>query len=439
VTHVIIKDQLMGTGKSSKMIEEINQDDPDQRYIVVTPFLAECHRYAGTIVDEATGDYQKPKLDEKGEVIYTGEGCSASGRKFKHPQSGYYNKVQHIERLVEQGEDIVTTHTALKLFTPETKEAIKNAGYKLVIDEELECLKPVRIKKVRRNMLLNSGSVYLDENGLLRWSDDDKYAPNEDETDDLNTGLSWEMQIKNMCDNGSLVLVEDDTGERNIFMWEYPIEFIKSFDEIIVLTYMFEGSLFAKYLEFYKIPYHIERGIQIPSNPFDLINVIDNEKMNKVGTTEWALSATKQRSLKKESAVSKDIRRNLTNYFNNNTYGKTPMEEKLWTSLLESKKMFQGKGYTKRHIPWNTKAVNTYRGCSKLAYVYNPSMMPEQYKYLFNRGEDFAPSHNRHSLSEMLQWIYRSRVRQNEPITLYVPSSRMRGFLEDWMKGEFSL
>lgn len=436
MTKVIIKDQLMGTGKSSKMIEEINNDDKDQRYIVVTPFLKECHRYAGTLIDPDSGDYQKPKKDEYGDIIYTGTGCNASGRKFKHPVSGYYNKVQHIEQLVEQGEDIVTTHTALKLFTPSTKEAIKNAGYKLVIDEELECLKPIKIKKMRRNMLLNSGSVYLDEDGLLRWSNDPKYEPkDEDDVDDLGTGISWEMQIKNMCDNGSLILVEDDTGERNLFMWEYPIEFIKSFDEITVLTYMFEGSIFSRYLDFYHIPYTIEKGIQVPKDPFNLIKVIENEKMNKVGSTEWALSSTKQKSINKQSATAKDVKRNLENYFNNNTYGKAPTEERLWTCVLEAKKCFSGRGYTKRHIACNTKAVNDFRDTSKLAYIYNPSMLPEQYKYLHNRGEDYSPSLNRHALSEMLQWVYRSRVRENEPITLYVPSSRMRNLLEDWMKG----
>jgi len=434
MTKVNIKDQLMGTGKSSKMIEEINNSDPDQRYIVVTPFLKECHRYAGTIIDEDSGDSQKPKKDEKGETVYTGEGCNASGRKFQHPVSAYYNKVQHIEQLVERGEDIVTTHTALKLFTPSTKEAIKNAGYKLIIDEELECLKPIRLKTMRRNMLLNSGSVYLDSDGLLRWSDDDKYKPNDDDTDDLNTGLSWEMQIKNMCDNGSLILVEDDKGDRNIFMWEYPIEFIKSFDEVTVLTYMFEGSLFHKYLESYGITYTIEKGIQYPSNPFEIITVIDNEKMNKVGSTEYALSATSQRKLTKDSATSKDLRKNLSNYFNNNTYGKALMNERLWTCLNESKKHLSGKGYTKRHISWNTKAVNEYKNTSKLAYVYNPFMMPEQYKYLKNRGESFAPDLDRFALSEMLQWIYRSRVREDEEVTLYIPSSRMRDMLEHWMK-----
>ena len=70
MTKVIIKDELMGTGKSTRMIEEINNSHPDQRYIVVVPFLAEAHRYAGTLSDPDSGDedaplaYQTPLRDE---------------------------------------------------------------------------------------------------------------------------------------------------------------------------------------------------------------------------------------------------------------------------------------------------------------------------------------------------------------------------------------
>ena len=37
-----------------------------------------------------------------------------------------------------------------------------------------------------------------------------------------------------MCDNGSLVLVEDEMGGRNLFIWEYPLSFIKAFDKVDV-------------------------------------------------------------------------------------------------------------------------------------------------------------------------------------------------------------
>lgn len=41
-----------------------------------------------------------------------------------------------------------------------------------------------------------------------------------------------------------------------------------------------------------------------------------------------------------------------------------------------------------------------------------------------------------YALSEMLQWIWRSRIRNGEEINIYVASKRMRGLLIRWMNGE---
>jgi hypothetical protein len=430
---VIVYDQLPGTGKSTRMINKINNSDKDQRFIVVTPFLAECHRYAGTVKDEDSGDKQLPLKDTQGNIVYDGTGCSASGRRFEHPVSGYRTKVEHIAKLVHEGKDIVTTHAALKLFTPETVKDVKDAGYTLVIDEELECIRPHPCKMHRRKMLLGSGAVYEDTLGLLRWNED--YDTSDDTKDVDSSGFSWDMQIKALCDNGSLVLIADEKGNRDLFMWEYPIEFIKAFDKVEVLTYLFKGSVFEKYLDFYGIQHETQIGIQLPSNVFDLINIVDNPKMNRVGEREQALSVTSQKTYTKDSAVAKVVRANLNNFFRNSTYGKSGTDDRLWTCLGEAFSVFKGAGYTKCHIAHNTKAVNDYMNTSQLAYVFNANLHPEPYKYLLKRGDQFAPDLDRYALSELLQWVYRSRVRNDEPINLYVPSSRMRGLLEGWMSG----
>jgi hypothetical protein len=218
-------------------------------------------------------------------------------------------------------------------------------------------------------------------------------------------------------------------------MWEYPIEFIKAFDKVEVLTYLFKGSVFHKYLDFYGIQHETVLGIQLPSNVFDLINIIDNTKMNRIGDRDAAFSVSDQRRYVKDSATAITVKANLGNYFRNSTYGKSNTEERLWTCLGEAFSTFKGAGYTKCHIAHNTKAVNDYMNTSQLAYIYNAYIHPEPYKYLLDRGEQFAPDQDRYPLSELLQWVYRSRVRVNEPINLYIPSSRMRGLLLDWMGG----
>lgn len=434
-TKVTIYDELMGTGKSKKMIDKINNSDKDKRYIVVVPFLSECHRYAGTIEDEDSKEKKLPLRDSSGEVIYTGKGCNASGRKFHHPESGYKTKVEHIAQLVYFGKDIVTTHAALKLFTPDTIKDVRDAGYTLVIDEEMECIRPHPCKAYRRKMLLSSGAVYEDDIGLLRWAEDFKITDDTREDCD-SSGFSWDMQIKALCDSGSLVLIEDEKGSRDLFMWEYPINFIQAFDHVEVLTYLFEGSVFNKYLDFYGIQHTTVKGVQLQSDIKDLINIVDNEKMNRIGDRDSSFTVTDQRRLTKDSATAYTVRANLNNFFRTPTYGKTNIGDRLWTCLGESFNIFKGAGYTKRHIAHNTKAVNDYRDTSQLAYIFNAHLHPEPYKFLLNRGEQFRPSTDRYALSEMLQWIYRSRVRSNEPINLYIPNSRMRGLLCDWIDGK---
>ena len=41
------------------------------------------------------------------------------------------------------------------------------------------------------------------------------------------------------------------------------------------------------------------------------------------------------------------------------------------------------------------------------------------------------------ALSNMIQFVFRSRLRKVEPINLYVPSSRMREVFKRWLEGEF--
>ena len=41
------------------------------------------------------------------------------------------------------------------------------------------------------------------------------------------------------------------------------------------------------------------------------------------------------------------------------------------------------------------------------------------------------------ALSNMIQFVFRSRLRDDEPINLYVPSRRMRELFKRWLDGEF--
>ena len=41
-----------------------------------------------------------------------------------------------------------------------------------------------------------------------------------------------------------------------------------------------------------------------------------------------------------------------------------------------------------------------------------------------------------YALSEMIQWIWRSQIRNGEKINIYIPSTRMRLLLKSWLDME---
>jgi hypothetical protein len=41
-----------------------------------------------------------------------------------------------------------------------------------------------------------------------------------------------------------------------------------------------------------------------------------------------------------------------------------------------------------------------------------------------------------YALLTMTQWLWRTAIRRGQPVTVYVPSERMRGLLMDWLAGK---
>ena len=40
------------------------------------------------------------------------------------------------------------------------------------------------------------------------------------------------------------------------------------------------------------------------------------------------------------------------------------------------------------------------------------------------------------TLSNFLQWLFRSAIREGKPVTLYLPSTRMRNLLHTWLQSD---
>ncbi|PPQ33064.1 hypothetical protein CCR94_03000 [Rhodoblastus sphagnicola] len=79
------------------------------------------------------------------------------------------------------------------------------------------------------------------------------------------------------------------------------------------------------------------------------------------------------------------------------------------------------------------KASNNYRHKSSIAYLCNWFCHPVIKRYFDDKGVKL--NEDMFALGAMLQWIWRSQIRDDKPIHLFIPSERMRNLLKDWLAG----
>ena len=222
---------------------------------------------------------------------------------------------------------------------------------------------------------------------------------------------------------------------------------LSAFDEIFMLTYLFDGQYQKAYLDFYGLPYRI-MGVQqdkdgyyfskLPDSPppmdySKLISIVEKPKMNQAGNHPYALSKKWFAHRGYDNPEIRALRNNLRCFFRS-TPNSRP-NTRLWTSFKsEREKLIDAKTgrFRSNFLQISARATNEYRSCTNLAYIANRFIDPNLTKFFATKNVHINA--DVFALSEMLQWIWRSAIRDGKPINLYIPSKRMRNLLLDWMK-----
>ncbi len=89
-------------------------------------------------------------------------------------------------------------------------------------------------------------------------------------------------------------------------------------------------------------------------------------------------------------------------------------------------KLFQGASWVAKI----TRGTNDYAHCSHLIYLYDQYMNPHVARWLEDNSRALDDAY---ALTELIQWVWRSRVRKGQPIIFYLPSLRMRQLIEKWL------
>ena len=403
---IYVIDEMMGRGKTSAMINHINNSPDDKRFLFITPYL--------------------------GEVTRIKKACAA--KRFYEPME-IGTKSDHIKDLIRGRSNIVSTHYLFSLFTQETCDLLRDAGYTLIVDEAQSISGGLTTTKYDTKFLKR----------LVTISDDDGVAWNVDDYEGVYD------KYKDVIKSGNVYQYND-----SFWVTIMPPELFRVFDDIYIMTYMFQDQMQRCYFDMVGLPYqylyvsgdnldnYAISPVRCPAAPVDysrLIHIVDDPELNEIGDAYHSLS----KSWYTKNAGTYEIRqlgKNCRHFFKSDCKAKSA--DCLWTTFKCDNwgdknwvNAIAGKGgFKKGFLPCNARATNDFRERTSVAYLINRFPNAVQFNFFAKKGVKL--DRNKFALSEMLQWIWRSGVRDGKEIRLYMPSSRMRGLLVNWIKEQAS-
>ena len=306
------------------------------------------------------------------------------------------------------------------------------------------------MKKRRYTMIMDEVATLVEVEEITDW--DSKHILKDFAHVDPETGLLvWDKasyqgkfeDIKQACEDRCLGIYGADS-KRPAAVHIFPPGIFDAFEDIYLLTYMFNGQVQKYYyFDFFHLPYSqkwvekdgdcyrfSDKPVESPGVDYkSLIHICQHRKLNEIGQAKTALSKAWYTANQNTGKIDQ-MRRNLSNFSRNICGAKS--NQILWTIFKRYHNEVKGKGYSKGFIPCNIRATNQYRDRDCVAYPINRYLNPVVKNFFAQAG--VIVDDDAYALSEMLQFIWRSAIRDGKPINVYVPSSRMRHLLEKWIE-----
>lgn len=412
-------DAIMGSGKTSAAITYMNEHK-EQRFVYITPLVDETKRIK-TACPDLHFVLPNKAFDE-----------------YEH------QKRMHFKHLLSCGENIATTHVLFSLCDDEAIQMLREQEYVIIIDEAITVLDKITAKADDVKMALNSE--------WFQCGDIDDGEVHEIVATDKEYTGSWARDLKLYADSHRLVALRDEDGEDRLYCWMFNQDMLLAAKEVFVLTYLFPSSPMYYLFQMHNIQYspinvardHTGRYYFSETEKYvpeytkrlaEMIHIERRPKMNKVGQKHghkkpWSVTNTKEHLSHRSDGKINELKHNLDNYFNN-IHRDKPSEERLWTCYSKAVPALKGAGYASRYLAFNAKATNDYKHARVLAYCINVFMPMWEANYYRQHG--LTVDERTYALSVLIQWIWRSAIRDGEEIWIYVPVQRMRDLLDDWI------
>ncbi|MCC2250372.1 hypothetical protein JUJ52_10385 [Virgibacillus sp. AGTR] len=399
MAKINVVDSIMGSGKTSWAIQHMNGASVLEKFIYITPYLEEVERIR-----------------------------SNTDRTFTEPNNNNKDgsKMRSLKELIADGQDIVSTHSLFQTADDELLELLTDSGYTLILDEVMDVIEKANVTERDIRDLKALGHIEIENNRVI-WNCVDY---------DVNAKYADIMKLSRA---GNLFY-----HRGRFLIWAFPPRVFETFVNVYVMTYLFDAQIQRYYFDLYKFEYeyysvkHNDEKYVITQYDkesenrkalYNLMNVYEG-KLNAIGDRDNAFSSTYLKNM--SAGVEESIKNNIYNYFRNVVKAKG--KEILWTTVKDAKPGLSGKGYARSFLQCNARATNEYQDRKALAYVFNRYMNPIERAFFEDNGVQV--NQDLLAVSDLLQWVYRSRIRNEQPVELYLPSSRMRRVLRQWSENE---
>lgn len=403
MNFVTVVDSIMGSGKTSWAIEHMKAN-VEKRFFYITPLKAEDERIRDAC----------PELHFR-----------------IPPENGRLPKSVWTAKQLRDGANVCTTHSCTErmVHNRDLLETVRDFGYTLIIDEEFPAVQEIKVHRSDRELLKQF--IAVENDGKVVWT---KSYPDGE----------WMKTIKGYAEAEQLYCYDDA-----FFVWEFSPDFFRAFKEVYVLTFLFKGSLFDAYFKANQISYvikHMTDGGQLMNGEADLfmaktrarglIHLYDGSLYNMPENDETAYSKTWSRKRKNRDAIQQTFQ-NARSFLRSHCGDRTVTA--IWSTYKDNRCDGDENLGRMRHrfVPCNTKATNQYRDAIALAYVVNLFLPPQYVTWARHHGVEISA--DVWALSMLLQWIWRSAIREGKEIHLFLPSGRMRRLLNNWLYDDYMM
>lgn len=422
-SKITVIDSIMGSGKTSFLINYMNENI-DEKFCYITPYRDEITR----VIDNCSV-----------RVFETPRNYDSDNKKVT-------TKHEDMVSILNKGLNVVSTHALFKTFNDDMKEALSNEKYTLILDEVVDVVEQIKISKDDIQILIDQNIIMVDDNHKIQWIDDNYNGEFSKYRDNIINGEVFLY-------NGAAIL------------WCFPTEIFKYFDKVIISTYLFRGQIQCYYFqannmefEYKSVESYTEvvgdsaiinfklcnyKHNQDLSSIKELINLYDG-KLNDIGKKTRRMKNTPLTKTWYDNATNeqlKKIKDNTYNYFRN--ICKKKYTEVIWTTFKdrfsdESKKIkVIPRGFKNGYIPSNLRATNEYKNRDTVAYLIDKYPSPMITNFLKDKGA--LINNDAYAVSELVQFVWRSCIRDGKEINLYIPSDRMRKLMNKWLEGDLHI